>query len=594
MKKLQDLKFLFIRAYTLAKDYLFLSLIKNVFSALLPLTNIFGIGMVIDALMNGKPLKAVMQIITIYLSVNLTVALIRHILNLFDNNIMRKVSNVLQYEYIEDSVYIDYHYVQDGGLQNLKSKSMMAHPAFFISTWGNFFNYLIQFIGILSIFSVLSPWFVLIILVISTLLICMTLLTQKCDFDFNNSKVETDRQLDYLYTVMTEYKYAKEIRINNANQFIQNKYIKVFSNQLKNLKKLYQKKIKINSLSSILTVVQTAIMYLYFTFQVSDKQISIAEYTILLSSTTLFASILLSLFSTIGLINNNCKSVEFYREYTDIVQKNSRISNGMNQEAPNTDFSNAIIRFENVSFHYPNTSNYVLQNINIEIRPKEKLGIVGLNGSGKTTLIKLLCRIYDPSEGRITINGIDIRQIPYQFFVNHIGIVLQDFSLFSYSVEENIVFDRILENEKIQSCLEKSGLLHKLSRLPKGIQTIVYKALDDDGVEFSGGEGQKLALARMLYKDANILILDEPTSFMDPIAEEYLFSQMKELSKEKTAIFISHRLSSTRQCDKIIVLENGRITEYGDHEMLLHNGGIYAKLFCLQAKCYKEGKEFSE
>lgn len=592
--RMKNLRFLFARSWRLSKSYFLLCLVKNLFSGLLPLINVFGAGIIVDALLAGKSRREVTGVIALYLSANLTVAVIRHVLTLLDNLAMRRITNIAQYEYMNDVVCVNYHYVQDGSMMNLKRKSMRAHPAFFPAALGNFFNYLVQFSGILFIFSVLSPWFVLIILAISAVLIRMSLLSQKQEFDFDNGKVEDDRRLEYLYSVMTEYKYAKEIRINNAKRFIREKYVAIFGRQISMLKSLYRRKLGIQGLSNLLTIVQTAVMYVYFTYQVSTGQVDLAEYTVLLSSATLFTSVLLSFFKTIGEIGNNCKSIGFYREYLDTVEKNSGIYRSNSLPEPVLDFSNEKIRFENVSFAYPNTSQYVLRNINIEITHGEKIGIVGLNGSGKTTLIKLLCRIYDPAKGRITLNGVDIRQIPYHTYCRHIGIILQDFALFAYSVKENILFDQAAEGEndifkeKLTSSIEKSGLAEKIANLPKGLDTSVYKKLDNEGVEFSGGEGQKLAMARAIYKAADLLVLDEPTSALDPIAEYELFSRLNDISEGRTTLFISHRLSSTRICDKIYVIADSRVAERGSHEELMAQDGIYANLFNMQAQYYEK------
>lgn len=590
MKKIKNLGFLFARAWKLSKGYFLLCLVKNLFSGLLPLVNVFGIGIIVDALLAGKSQREVIGVIALYLSVNLAVAVFRHVLTLLDNFAMRKISNIVQYEYMNDCICVNYHYVQDGSMMNLKRKSMNAHPAFFISTWGNFFNYLVQFAGILFIFSVLSPWFIIIILAISAILIVMSLLLQRQEFDFNNSKVEDDRRLEYLYSVMTEYRYAKELRINNANRFIREKYASIFGRQIDRLKSLYRRKLGLQGLSNLLTVLQTAVMYIYFTYQVSQERVSIAQYTVLLSSTALFTSILLSFFKTVGAINNNCRAIEFYREYLDTVQRNSGIYRSNDLPEQETDFTDERICFENVSFMYPGSSRYILRNVNLEITHGQKIGIVGLNGSGKTTLIKLLCRIYDPTEGRITLNGTDIRQIPYRAYCKHIGIVLQDFALFAYSVKENVMLDQEPDGEKLQSCIEKSGLTEKIGRLPRGLETSVYKKLDNDGIEFSGGEGQKLAMARAIFKDADMLLLDEPTSALDPIAEYELFARLNDISEGRTTLFISHRLSSTRLCDKIYVLADSRIAESGSHESLMGQNGIYAELFRMQARYY-EGQD---
>ncbi len=590
MKRLKNLAFLFKRAWKISRTYFLVTAVRSIFTALVSLVNIAGLGFVISALILGEAIETVLKLIIIYLSVNLAISLINQALELWKNNVMRKESNVLQYEYMEDCLNIDYHYVQDGKILNLKQKSMGSQPAFFLDRWGECFKYIIQFIGIIFIFSVLSPIFVVVIIVLSTVLVLLTIYMQKCDYDFNNEKTEDERKLKYLYDVMTGYKYAKEIRINNANEYIKGKYDAVFQMQMQKLKQLLRKKLGVNLLSVFLSIVQTAVMYLYFTYQVSNGQIDIAEYTVLLAATTLFTSILLSFFKNLGFINNNIKAIEFYREYEQTVKNNSitNVSNKLNDV--NLNFSNATIKFENVSFIYPNTTEYVLRNINIEITANKKLGIVGLNGSGKTTLIKLLLRIYHPTQGRITLNGVDIADIPYRQYTSRIGVVLQDFSLFAYSLKENIIFDGDFNFEKLHEVIDKSGLTSKVEKLPNGIDTAIYRELDDNGIEFSGGEGQKLAFARALYKNADILILDEPTGALDPIAEYQLFSRLNDVSDNKTTVFISHRLSSTHFCDNIVVLQNGSIIEQGSHVELMNQNGFYADLFNTQARYYKESK----
>jgi len=588
MSNLRNFRLLFVRAWMTARGYFLLTLVKNIFSALMPLVNLFGIGVVVDALTVDMSLEEVTKRILIYLSVNLAISMIRHGLTLCENNEMRRASNVLQFAYMEDCLQVDYSCTQDGKLQNLRGRAMMAQPAFFIAAWGRAFDSLLQFLGVVFVFSVLTPSFVLVILAVSALLIWMNLTSQKYDFYFSQQRVEEDRKLDYLYTVMTSYKYAKEIRINCADQFIKGKFSATFNGQLKRLRALYRQKAWIGYAGNLLTVAQAAVMYLYFTWQVFTGEVSLAEYTVLLSAATLSTSSLLALFASLGQIHNNCKAEEFYQEYTEMVQKNSGVSASNKQEEPDIDFSKAVFRFEDVSFRYPNQKEYALRHVNIEIMPNKKLGIVGLNGSGKTTLVRLLCRLYDPQEGRITVDNVDIRQIPYDFYIQHMGIVLQDFTLFAYSVRENIVCNSPVDGEKIEECIEKSGLSDRIRELPEGIETYIYKDLDNTGVEFSGGEEQKLVFARALYKNANILILDEPTSSLDPKAELAFFKQFYNITADKTAIFISHRLSSTRFCDEIIVLEQGVLVERGNHEVLLEQGGRYAELFELQARHFKK------
>jgi ABC-type multidrug transport system fused ATPase/permease subunit len=491
--------------------------------------------------------------------------------------------------YAQDSVDVNYHYAQDGTILDLKKKSMVALPAFYIDHLGDIIRYIVQFFSVITIVSYFSPLFLLILSLTSAVSVYFIFQTKKDDLAFQNEKVKDDRKLDYLYLVMTEYGYAKEVRINRAEDYAMNKYDGIMREQFKRLKTLLGRRMKINIGSTVIAVVQTALMYLYFSYMAFSDRISISEYTVLLGSTALFVSLILGFFEKIALFGRTLNVLDYYFEYRDTITAGSDIHASNAMPYKKLDFSHPVIRFENVSFTYPNTEKTVLENINLELRPSERIGLVGLNGSGKTTLVKLLTRLYDPTEGRITLNGIDIREIPYEQYAFKIGIVLQDYYLFAYSVKENIVLAAPYDEEKLSSCLEKSGSDEKIDKLPNGINTPITKTLDNDGIEFSGGEGQKLALARAIYKDTPILILDEPSSALDPIAEYELFSQLDELSENKLALFISHRLSSTKFCDRIVVLSDGKIVETGCHDDLMHKKGEYYDLFNSQAKYYKEG-----
>ena len=587
---IRNIVFCFRNTWKNSRQYFFATVIKNLFTAIIPLVNIAGLGFTINALVSEEPLASVLKYILGYALIHLAITLATQLLTLWENNAMRKSSNIMQFKYIQDCLDIDYHYVQDGKILNLKQKSMISQPPFFLSHWGNLINYFIQSISVLFIFSVFSPPFTLIIMLLSVLMIMLTIYTQKCDFNFNNSKVEDDRKLDYLYSVMTDYKYAKELRINNAAQFIKNKYIFETKIQIRKLKKLLNKKLGVNSLSIILSIIQTGCMYLYFSHQVFLSQISIAEYSVLISSATLFTSVLLACFSSLGAINSSFKALEFYREYEQVLRENSTLSKSNTLSEINIDFAKANIKFENVSFMYPDATEYVLKNITFDIIAGKKYAIVGLNGSGKTTIIKLILRIYSPTSGKITLNGIDINQIPYRQYISKIACVMQDFALFAYSIKENVIFDGIFDETRFRDCINKSGLKEKISSLPYDINTSLYRELDEEGIEFSGGEGQKLAMARALYKKADIMILDEPTSALDPIAEYELFMRFNDITDNKTTIYISHRLSSTKFCDEIIVIHNNEIAERGNHQMLVENGGLYASLYASQAKYYQENE----
>ena len=245
------------------------------------------------------------------------------------------------------------------------------------------------------------------------------------------------------------------------------------------------------------------------------------------------------------------------------------------------------VEFRNVSFRYPNTDTYVLKHVNLKFKVGEKLAVVGMNGSGKTTFIKLMCRLYDPTEGEILLNGVNIKKYDYNEYMSLFSVVFQDFRLFSFSLGQNVSASASYDREKVIECLKKAGFAERLNSLPNDLDTFLYKDIDAEGVEISGGEAQKLALARALYKNTPFIILDEPTAALDPISEYEVYSKFNEIAGTKTSIYISHRLASCRFCDKIAVFHEGEIIQIGSHEELLADSkGKYYELWNAQAQYY--------
>lgn len=248
------------------------------------------------------------------------------------------------------------------------------------------------------------------------------------------------------------------------------------------------------------------------------------------------------------------------------------------------------LEFRNVSFHYPNSDRLILKNISFKLTTGKKLAIVGANGAGKTTFIKLLCRLYDPTEGQILLNGIDIRKYEYDEYIRLFSIVFQDYKIFSFSVAENVAAGPEYEENRVVKCLKEAGIYERVSQMKYGIESRLLKDQQDndqEGIEISGGEKQKIALARALYRDAPLVILDEPTSALDPLAEQDIYKRFNEMVSDKTAIFISHRMSSCRFCDEVVVFDEGEIVETGRHEELVANtGGVYHKMWEAQAQYY--------
>ena len=249
------------------------------------------------------------------------------------------------------------------------------------------------------------------------------------------------------------------------------------------------------------------------------------------------------------------------------------------------------LELRDVSFRYPGADRDTLSHVSLTIHPGEKLAVVGKNGAGKTTLIKLLCGLYDPTEGQVLLDGEDIRQYDRRDYYKHFSAVFQQFSLLAGTMAENVAQTNG-ENvalPKMWDCLERAGLADKIRELPRRENTHLGRKVYLDGIDLSGGQTQRLMLARALYKDAPVVVLDEPTAALDPIAESDLYRKYSDLTGNRTSVYISHRLASTRFCDRILLIENGGIAEEGTHEELLEAGGRYAYLFNIQSKYYKEG-----
>lgn len=296
-------------------------------------------------------------------------------------------------------------------------------------------------------------------------------------------------------------------------------------------------------------------------------------------------SCIICYFGVFADIRYNTPFVEDYLAYFDIPKKMYEGTLTVEKR----DDNEYDVEFRDVSFRYPGTENYALRHVNIKFKIGEKLAVVGRNGSGKTTFIKLMCRLYDPTEGEILLNGVNIKKYDYDEYMRIFSVVFQDYKLFSFSLAENVAAGTEYQEQSVQEALKQAGFEKRLNTMSDGIQTALYQDFDENGVEISGGEAQKIALARALYKDAPFVILDEPTAALDPIAEYDIYTRFNEMVGDKTAIYISHRLSSCRFCDNIAVFENGRIVQRGSHEALVSDkNGAYYELWNAQAQYYIE------
>lgn len=566
------------------KKLFLIVVLHNVFEAIISMINILGIGVVVDALINGKSRKSVITVIAVYIGINLCVALARELFMLCKDIEQRKATNALQYQYAWQALIVDFKSIQTKEFLNLKRNSMRVMPAFYVGNFGRFISYIAKFAGIISIFAVINPVLIMTIILLSVPSVIMSFRWKKAKYEYKKDITPFENKSDYLYRTMTEYNYAKDIRVYGGKELICNKYIKNSEEQLKRQSKLGLRNMNRQNMAYLFSAIQLFVMLVYFSYLVYGKEISIAQYTVLLSSTTLFASILGDFFNNIAEIKAMCGYVSIIKEYDLFIESNSKVYT--NKIIEKSNLNSISIEFKNVCFKYPNTEKTVLDNVSFRIGAGEKVSFVGGNGAGKTTIIKLLLRLYMPDSGTIKINGIDIHNIDSKEYYERIGIVLQDFFIFAYSVAENLCFDTEIEMSRIESAIEQADMKEIIAKLPKGIYTSMYKSLDKDGVELSGGEGQKLAMARALYKNTGLLIFDEPTSSLDPLAEYEMFSKMRQISENNTTIMVSHRLSSTKYSDRILVFDGGKLVQDGSHAALMNEAGIYKELFMTQAKYY--------
>lgn len=291
------------------------------------------------------------------------------------------------------------------------------------------------------------------------------------------------------------------------------------------------------------------------------------------------------LIETLGDLKNNTSFLRTVFEFLDIPNKMEQGDTAVSQNSG----KEYEIEFRNVSFKYPGQENYALRNVSMTFRAGQRLAVVGMNGSGKTTFIKLLCRLYDPTEGEILLNGIGIRKYNYHEYMQLFSVVFQDFKLLSFGLGQNVAGSMNVDLDKAEQCLRDAGFGIRLDKLPHGLATALYKDFDEKGVDISGGEAQKIALARALYKDAPFIILDEPTAALDPIAEFEVYSRMNQMIGEKSAVFISHRLSSCRFCHDIAVFHEGRLVQRDSHDVLVSDkSGMYYRLWSAQAQYYEK------
>lgn len=449
---------------------------------------------------------------------------------------------------------------------------------------------LLRLAGYAYLIFLLHPLVLLAVALVTAVNYVLGLKREKCSYAFEPERARSARKLDYCFETMADFSFAKEVRINQASAWLAGKFSQVLDAYRGKLEKYENRMLLLAILETAVGFVQMAAMYGYAVHRAILGEITIGDFSV-------FAGACISLSAAFGGLAGGMtnmlylsKYVDEYKRYTELAQP-SHLTKGQaaipDKGAGNIRNRQFLIEFRDVSFRYPGTDRNVLDHVSLKIGHREKLAVVGVNGAGKSTFIKLLCRLYEPTEGVILYNGTDISEIRHEEYVRMLSVVFQDFRLLALTMEENIVLNQSCDRDKVLEAIRRSGLTDKLESLPKGLDTHVGKDFDEEGVEFSGGEGQKLVTARAYYKDAPIVVLDEPTSALDPISENAVYQRFHEIMEDKTAIFISHRLASTRFCHRIAVFAGGRIVECGTHEQLMGQEGLYREMFQKQAEYYQ-------
>jgi ATP-binding cassette subfamily B protein/ATP-binding cassette subfamily C protein len=396
----------------------------------------------------------------------------------------------------------------------------------------------------------------------------------------------TSRRRRYYFDLTHDFSYGKDIRMFGVQDKIIRNYDAEVNDLINIQKKIRNKEYRLGFVELFLLIVQDGVVFYYL---ISKSGIEIGDLLMYLGAITALSVVLSSIIQNFSTMVGELLYVNDYYKFMDT----SYYKNDGTRKAL-TDKTYDVV-FDNVSFKYPNTDRYIYKNLNLKIDKGMKLAVVGVNGAGKTTLVKLLTRLFETEEGSIYLNGINIKEFEKREYYKMFSVVFQDFKMLAFKVKENVALtDHDIDEDKVIRDIGLVGLTEKINSLPKGMEQMMLKVIDPEGVEFSGGQNQKMAIARALYKDAGMIILDEPTAALDALAEEEIYQNFNKLIGDKTAIYISHRLASTRFCDKIALIGPEGIEEMGTHDELIAKKGKYYEMFMIQGKYYQKGDDHDE
>ena len=584
------------------RKYTVLLIVNAFLSSIIGYVPIYFSAKVIDSLIA----KASVETVILYVAQTVGIVFVVHLLNTYISSERSVAYNAMwrneDWSYSEKAMQMAYESIEDPEVTRLRYRvrreSQTGQNLFYL------YQHIERFTGqvtkiiasialTVSFFTISSVpvGFKLIIVagVFITLIIQVyaTKKTNDLNRDFNASTVDMNILSEHFLNYIEHYGAGKDIRLYNMGDFLGDSYLALdkdyWERNLRNSYKIAAWTLPVTVLNTVLKFGIYAVL-IYTALQGGITIGSIAKYV---TCIMLLAETLINVVRTIQIALDNNHYLKRYFSYFDI--PNNMYQGSLTVEKRND--NEYYVEFRNVSFKYPNTEAYALKNVNLKFKIGEKLAIVGMNGSGKTTFIKLLCRLYDPTEGEILLNGVNIQKYDYDEYISVFSVVFQDFSLFSFKLGEVVASSKTFNENKVYECLQKVNFCERLHEMPEGVHTYLYKGYDQSGIEISGGEAQKIALARALYKDSPFILLDEPTAALDPISEYEVYSNFNAISGDKTTVYISHRLASCRFCDKIAVFDKGQIVQRGSHdELVADESGKYYELWHAQAQYYTESQ----
>ena len=587
-----------------------LSLLPDIISTF---SGIFLASLVIDGVVNAKPAEELIFSAVIICGINLIVSIMRNIINgkynrhdfLYNENTKRKITEkILNIDYVkaEDTEtlnsaqaarnYLDGNNVSISavigdikwmfeGVITVITGIILIAPTLFsrLESTDGFMGFIGSPWGVLTVFLIIIP------LILFRSKFIDSEQSKKMGEVFSDKEVlQADRiQNHFRNYALNNYRSGKDVRIYDESELVLKKYNENAKINYSKWTKFFWKINLKNGEGCFVTLLINILLYGFAVARAVGGAMTIGEIVgvvMYFNQITQGINGISDYFSQMLVAAPFCKKVFDFLEIPDEKYKGTL-------PTEKRDDNEYEFEFSHVYFKYPGTENYVLKDINLKWRIGEKMALVGRNGCGKSTLVKLLCRLYDPTEGTITLNGIDIKKYKYEDYMALFSVVFQDSKIFSFSMAENVAADTEYDSEQITDCVVRAGLGERLKTMENGIETIMYKDFDENGVEISGGEMQKLCLARAVYKGAPFIVLDEPTAALAPVSEYDIYTKFNNIVGTRTAIYISHRLSSCRFCDEITVMNNGEIVERGSHETLLAKDGYYTNLWNAQAEYYK-------